>query len=203
MAERAEVVADSEDGIQWYKRTCSRRAARAEAASMAMEGRWRFKVSPRFMRPASVADCDARVHVDQDEDAEDCTCWQIEEGWHTECAADHPDAFPVWRVEWRDAPAWVYRLRRRLRLLHPATHRTGKPAPLWGWKPPRRARWFDRLLLGRAYVLVAGHLHVWLNRGEVRWCDGCRGDTLHGLGRNGHAYCDARDHWDRSERGRG
>jgi hypothetical protein len=194
--ERPEIVADNEDGVQWYKRNCSRRAALAEAANMAMERPWRFKATPTYMRPATVADCDAEVHRDQDEDADDCTCWSIEEGYHYQCDADHPDSFPVWRVEWYDAPAWWYRLRRRLRALHWASRRYSKPAPLWGWKPSRPARWFDRLLVGRSIVTIPGHLHVWLNRGEVRWCDRCQRDTLHTLYRGrGGSSCSASTHW--------
>ena len=192
-----EYIAATEDGVMWFGRSCSRREARAEVASLTLERAWwwRWLVKPEHMRPATRDDCDAKVHRDEDEDSEDCRCWDFAEGWHFVCAADHPDAIPVWRVEARSAPSWWWKTRRRLRALHGSNRRRYDAMPLWGHRVERRVRWFDRLLLGRGPALVLGD-GVWrLGQGEVRYCDVCRQQTLHVIpSGNGAPWCRANDH---------
>jgi hypothetical protein len=156
------LAASEDDALAWWPRDDAtfgpvrRHTARRAAAELWLERPWRLRVRREHMRPMTRDDCEAKAHADEvdvDEWADGCTCWQIEEeGWHFICAADHPDAIPVWRVAPIYGPVWWSRFRRRLRsLLYP------HPQPvLWGGRVTRRTHWWDRLLTGRSWFLISG-----------------------------------------------
>lgn len=156
----ADLVASNEDGIEWVTRAgVTRRRALAYIADYSGERvtLLNHTTRRRHMRPFQAGadcteapgDCTARTPGADGL----CSCeTQADEGWMLVCGPEHPDALPVWQIESRyGLIPWP--IKRRLRALHPAQHRR---TVLWGGHVDRRARWFDRLLLGRGYLLVAG-----------------------------------------------
>lgn len=124
-----------EDPILWYERAgITRRAARRAGAIEFSDREFSLTVTGENMRRATcslhpngldhlVDDDDAR---DREFDRDGCECFYVDEGWHMVCAADHPAAIPVWRVEygkpllryWWGRLTWRWRARRAVRYLH-------------------------------------------------------------------------------------
>ncbi len=109
--ERADIIAASEDEpIAWVTRLCTSAQAVHIARSFIGDNSipiGAYEVRARFMRPAT-----CEVHpdgrddlTDEQRDAEDlndaleCQCSYVYDGWHFECSRKHPEAIAVWRVE--------------------------------------------------------------------------------------------------------
>lgn len=175
--QRPRFIATSEDEpIVWLARTCSRLAAIRAGADECCGRARHFWARKRYMREATKdLDCPCWPHeIGEDEDPpEDCRCWQIEEGWFFQCAADEPGAEAVWRVEERP-----HRIRWRLRrlsgkILYRRRCFDGRKSVLWGGKLERKATRLDRWLGAPGFYLLADR---WLRPEPIRWiyCDVCR-----------------------------
>lgn len=129
-------IASSEDGIEWFE--CSRVGrirARLAQARLIGEPLWMLdfftsRAELEHMRPAR---CPIASHAEEyqggdDDPPDECDCYHADEGWHYVCAADHPEAIAVWRVEWvRHLPRPIDALRIRL-----TRHRLSYRPVLWG-----------------------------------------------------------------------
>jgi hypothetical protein len=179
-------LADNEDGVSWFSRHgVVARRARAEYARNSGCRPITLKASAVHLRPLSVADCSEQPHGDfhsLDDDERDrlidagCRCGEIEDGWWFECGGDHPEAVTAWRVEPREAPMFVWKIRRAKREIHRRLYPSR--GVLWGGRPERRANRFDRFMLG-PIVLVSGDYQLRPGSGVVLYCPVCKLDTLH------------------------
>lgn len=140
-------LASNEDGVDWFDaREVGRVRARLAGARLVGEPLWlldvlRLTVNRESMRPAvcPVHPPDHAQPYDLDP-PDTCECAYVDEGWHYLCPSDHPDAVPVWRVEWvRELPAAIDALRMRI-----SRRRWTRRPALWG---ARRLR--DQLRLAK------------------------------------------------------
>lgn len=193
------VALSEDDYLAWYPCSVSRWVAIGSYAAECGVPRRQLRVRRRHLREAKWTDCPVpRPHpVDELGDPPDnCTCWQIEEGWFTECDSAHPDAIPVWRVEERP---WRFRwwIRRRIQhLFYRNTDLMRRSPCIWGGKVDRRANWLDRVLIGyRGTYLYCRSNWLGKQEGELRWCGVCKATTPHSLDRFG-SWCQADKHND-------
>lgn len=173
--EQVQMIAMSEDEpLAWYPRAdvSAKQARRAYARDFADDytvlSRRRMEVSARFMRPAAEGDCDAECHGCDDDGElydQDCRCsWFEDEGWHFQCAEDHPGAIAVWRVDgdsaYIEVPRWLARpLRRLVRVQQRYAMRRWQRLVLWGGSVGRKPRPIERVLVGRRSWIPG---HAWL-----------------------------------------
>jgi hypothetical protein len=182
------IAASEDETLEWYDRSARRGRVRRLVARNWSEPRWMVSVQPEHMRPAT---------------AEDDRGGLVEEGWHFVCDPDHPAAIAVWRAEPREAPAWWWTTRRRLRALHPAIRRRERGvAVLWGARVTRDATWLDRLLLGRCHRRVLGDQQLRLGLARWQWCETCGARRPHCVDRREDypPTCLAPDHFDKRAR---
>lgn len=195
-------LATDEDGTDWFGREgVSRLRVMRELAGLTGVRWWNSKARKVWMRPAALPhDCpvDSALHpqpLDLNRDLpDDCMCRQMdEEQWMLLCGRDNASAVPAWEVETRYG-LLPWRLRKRLRKLHPALRRG---TVLWGGRVTRRAHIGDKILMGSYIVNVPGDTQQQLGRGAMLWCDDCGMQTLHTVLGNGHTMCDSTLHYDR------
>jgi hypothetical protein len=186
-------IATNEDGVEWVRRNCSRRAARRYYAEQCGVRPRQIEVTAEHMRPASPADCDHGPdggHAIGD-------CWLMDEGYHFVCADEHPAAIPVWRLDFKE-PSRLKRLHMALGRRIYKGKRWDDPPVLWGGRVERHASWFDRKVLGYWGLLIMGD--CWLRTGMARWllCPVCGRATPHLLDPRGvhRPSCQGREHFD-------
>lgn len=161
------IAGDEDGGLNWFGRSCSKRAARAEAAELEGRPALSYRVRPEHMialvcplHPAGVdgfdvglglvAALDAEHRRETELERDGCECYRVDEGWMTVCASETPGAVAVWRVEARHPPTWWFALSNRWHHLHPAL--PGYRPVLWGGRVARRSTRLDRLIVGRWWI---------------------------------------------------